>query len=76
VGDMLAWVHQAVASENELLGALMTSEDSAPVDPSTSGSTMISTPELLDKVPAHLTSTCVFMATLHKVLGLSAYSTG
>lgn len=49
VGDMLAWIHQAVASEHELLTSLMTS-DNAPVDPSTSGSNIISTPELLDKV--------------------------
>lgn len=46
---MLAWVHQAVASENELLGQLMSS-DTAP-HASTPGSSIISTPELLDKVP-------------------------
>lgn len=47
---MLAWIHQAVASENELLASLMSPEN-APVDTSTPGSSIISTPELLDKVP-------------------------
>jgi hypothetical protein len=48
---MLAWIHQAVASENELLASLMSS-DGAPADVNASGSSIISTPELLDKVPA------------------------
>ena len=55
VGDMLAWVHQAVASENELLGALIASDSAsndapAPADTAASGLGIISTPELLDKV--------------------------
>lgn len=52
---MLAWVHQAVASENELLGALIASDSGsndapAPADTAASGLGVISTPELLDKV--------------------------
>jgi hypothetical protein len=67
---MLAWVHQAVANENELLGSLMTFTDSAPVDASMAGSTIISTPELLDKVPAPLACTMhVLLSPLASVWG-------
>jgi Conserved oligomeric complex COG6 len=45
--DMLAWIHQAVASENELLSTLVSSGAQYP---SSDGSSVINCCELLDKV--------------------------
>lgn len=49
VGDMLAWIHQAVASENELLASLVATPDAAAPGVGDKADA-ISSPELLDKV--------------------------